>query len=371
MRILLLGDYSNYHACLAVGLRRLGHEVAVASDGSEWMNTDTTFYLGRPLSGRAGGALLYLKMLAARQLRGYDVVSIISPSFVMLRPPRLRHLFDRLRRYNGKVFLSAIGTDKAFMDMITAADCPLRYSEFHTSPGVFYEKNKAELISDCRWQQGDIGRLCDYIYDNIDGVTTALYEYHLSMQRLFGDDKLSYVGIPIDMEAVRPLERELCRDDIVNIFLGRIDYHKAIKGTDRMGDVAAAIAREYPDRCKLTIVENIPYKQYVERLREGDLVLDQLYSFTPATNALLAMAAGQAVLSGAEPEYYEFIGERDNRPVINAVPDDEILYDTIKECVLNPCIIRSAGASGRRFVAVHNEASVVARRCIDFWEARL
>ena len=33
MRILLLGDYSNVHNTLAKGLRQLGHEAVVASDG--------------------------------------------------------------------------------------------------------------------------------------------------------------------------------------------------------------------------------------------------------------------------------------------------------------------------------------------------
>ena len=33
MRILLLGEYSNVHATLAKGLKALGHEVVLASDG--------------------------------------------------------------------------------------------------------------------------------------------------------------------------------------------------------------------------------------------------------------------------------------------------------------------------------------------------
>lgn len=36
MKILLLGEYSNVHATLADGLRRLGHEVTVASNGDFW-----------------------------------------------------------------------------------------------------------------------------------------------------------------------------------------------------------------------------------------------------------------------------------------------------------------------------------------------
>ena len=284
---------------------------------------------------------------------------------------RLKHIFDRLRKFNGKVFLSAIGTDKAFMDMITAVDCPLRYSEFHTSPGVFYQKNLKELEENCLWQEGEIGSLCDYIYEHVDGVTTALYEYHLAMQRIFPQEKLAYAGIPIDLESIKPLERELCSDGKVQMFLGRHKTRKAIKGTDRIGEIAEKIYNEIPDKCNLTIVENIPYKQYTNELKKGDFILDQLYSFTPATNALLAMAAGQAVLSGAEPEYYDFIEEKDNHPIISAVPDDEILYNTIRNCVLNPDMIRKVGTAGRKFVAKHNDTDVVARRCLDFWETRL
>ena len=36
MKILLLGDYSNVHATLALGLRALGHKVTLASDGDTW-----------------------------------------------------------------------------------------------------------------------------------------------------------------------------------------------------------------------------------------------------------------------------------------------------------------------------------------------
>lgn len=371
MKILLLGDYSNYHACLAVGLRRLGHEVTVVSDGSEWMQTDTDVKLSRPVSGPLGGALLYFKLLSSKALKGHDIVSIISPSFVTLRPIRLKHIFNRLRRYNGHIFLSAIGTDKAFMDMMVADDCPLRYSEFYRAPGIVYENNIKELKDNQKWQQGAIADLCDYIYDKVDGVTTALYEYDLAMRRILPQVKVAYVGIPIDLNSIKSIDRQLCIDSKVNLFLGRIDYHKAIKGTDRIGTAAERVAKEYPHRCTLSIVENIPYKQYKQRLREGDFILDQLYSYTPATNALMAMAAGQAVLSGAEPEYYDFINETEIKPIINAIPDDDVLYETIKNCVLNPDIIREAGAIGRRFVKKHNDTMVVAQRCIDFWSSRL
>ena len=53
MRILLLGDASNCHRTLATGLRQLGQEVVVASDGTMWMDTERDIDLLRRHSGRS------------------------------------------------------------------------------------------------------------------------------------------------------------------------------------------------------------------------------------------------------------------------------------------------------------------------------
>lgn len=367
MKILLLGDYSNYHACLGQALAQEGHQVTVASDGGGWMKTDKTISLSRPIPGKAGGFLLFSKMVFDRRLFGFDVVSLISPSFVQLKAPRLRYLFDKLKRKNGSVFLGSIGTDKAVMDFLKLPDCPLRYSEFYSSPGKVYESNREELAKNSLWQQGSIGDFCEYVYDNVDGVTTALYEYHLAMQRIIPEEKLEYVGIPVNPQ----LKRSKSKDDTVHIFLGRHSKRKKIKGTDRLEIAANRVVKEFPDKCELTIVEDEPYKVYIENLRKADIILDQLYSYTPATNALLAMSSGQTVVSGAEPEFYDFIGEKDLRPIINVVPDDELIYQSIRDAVINDGIRLQASVQGPKFIEKHNEAGVVAKRHLDFWTSKI
>lgn len=128
---------------------------------------------------------------------------------------------------------------------------------------------------------------------------------------------------------------------------------------------------ENPDRATLDIVEDLPYAEYVKRMRSADVVIDQLYSYSPATNALLAMAAGQAVASGGEEAYYNFIGEDKLRPIINVMPDREQIHAALTEAVLNPAGVRARGAEGREFVARHNAVEVVSDRSLRFWESRL
>ncbi|MDE6238876.1 MAG: glycosyltransferase family 1 protein, partial [Muribaculaceae bacterium] len=61
------------------------------------------------------------------------------------------------------------------------------------------------------------------------------------------------------------------------------------------------------------------------------------------------------------------IGERDNRPVINAPLTVDALVDTIEHIVLNPDRISERGKRSREFVEKHNDSVVVARRYLDFW----
>ena len=49
LRILLLGDYSNCHNTLATGLRRLGCDVTVVSDGSKYLDTERNLDITRLL----------------------------------------------------------------------------------------------------------------------------------------------------------------------------------------------------------------------------------------------------------------------------------------------------------------------------------
>ncbi len=367
MRILFVGDASNYHNSLAIALRDMGHDVTVASNGSHWMRTGRDIDLRRRLDGKLGGALLWVELntLLRNRFKGYDVVQVSNPTFLDLRPHRNRSFFDRLRCDNGGVFLSVLATDSYFVEMCCQPDSPLKYSEWQINgrPGpVIHEKKD--------WLRPELCDHCQYIYDNIDGAVTALYEYELSARRYLHSEKVAYGGIPIDTTAITP---QYINDvpEIVTLFLGRHRHRKAEKGTDRIEVVAQAVVDRYPHKCRLDIVENLPYNEYLKRMRNSHVVLDQLYSYTPATNALLAMSMGLNTLSGGEKEFYDFIGEKELRPIINAIPDDDALYEIIEEVVLNPAAIVTRSREGREFVEKHNDSKVVAQRFIDFWQQKI
>lgn len=370
-KILLLGDYSNCHRTLATGLRRLGCDVTQASAGCSWMNIDRQVDISRR-PGKLGGMRLYGRLLwgdLRHLLRGFDIVALHDLNFVELRPERLRPLFRRLKERNGGVFLTAMSTDIAFLDMLEAADSPLRYSEWFVDgrPARHMLANRHEWDA---WHREPLAGYQREVLDSLDGAVSVLYEYHLAMERALGADRAAYGGIPVDTSLFDPVTLP-DRPEKVKLFLGRDRNRKLLKGSDLLETAAERVVREHDGRAELVIVENRPYAEFVELLKGAHVVLDQIYSYTPATTALMAMAYGLNAVSGAEPEFYDFIGEHDNRPVINAPIELDELTETLRRVVLDPASIAERGRRSREFVMKHNDVDVVARRFLDFWLSKI
>lgn len=370
LRILLVGDASNCHNALARGLRKLGHEVVVASDGTDWMDTPRDIDLHRRWNNKFGGAELLLRMRRLLpRMTGFDVVSIATQGFIRLRPERQKIIYDFLRKNNRSMFYTALATDSNYVRYALSPDCQLRYTEYTYSdnPTPYFEREKHLTDS---WLSDKMISFCDHIYDTVDGAVSVLYEYDMALRARLDSSKIVYGGIPVDTAS---LEHIGLPDRIkkMRLFLGRHRDRVLEKGGELLEAAAKSVVERYPDRAELVIVENLPYHEYLILLKSAHLVLDQLYSYTPATNALLAMAYGLCVMSGGEPEYYEFIGEKELHPIVNGVPEYETLVKTLERLVLHPDEIRLRGKMGRPFVEKHNSAVVVAARFADFWQKKL
>ena len=371
LRILLMGDASNYHNALATGLRRLGHDVVLASHGSGWMETERDIDLSRPFKGKLGGMALYLNMRAhfMKLFSGYDVVSLSCQSFVHLRPGRKRVIFDLLRKHNRSVFYTALGTDSGFVQECLDPATPLRYNDFR----IFGEKSPHAVdqpLIESEWLSPQNVDFFQHVISNVDGAMTCLWEYDVAMQRFLPHEKILPGAIPIDTKSIQAVEMP-DRVGKVRLFLGRHRDRILLKGTDVLEAAARTVVDRYPGKAELVLVENRPYNEYIELLRSAHVVLDQIYSYTPATNALLAMAMGLNTVSGGAPEYYRHIGEETLRPVIHVEPDYESVYKALEETVLHPELIRPRGKQGRELVEKHNACEKVAADNVAFWRSRL
>ena len=367
--ILLLGDYSNCHQSLAFGLRQLGCKVTVASNRGKWMDFDCDMVLTRR-NGKFGGLIHYLKMsnLLKNRLSGFDIVVLNDLNFTELRPRQLKSLFNIIKNNNKSLFLTAMSDDIAYHSMLSLKNSPLHYNEWFVN-GLPSRHHIDHLDQWNQWHNPKLINYQNYAFDNIDGAVSTLYEYHLGIEARLGKEATAYGGIPIVTEHFTPVDLPSSPTKI-KFFLGRDRTRLAFKGTDFLENAAKTIVNRYPDKAELSIVENRPFHEFIDIMRSAHVVLDQIYSYTPATTALMAMAYGLNVVSGAEQEYYDFIGEKENRPIINAPIDINQLTSTLEQIVLNPKTIRERGLRSREFVMKHNDSRIVAQRYLNFWNER-
>lgn len=363
MRILLVGEYSNVHATLAEALRTLGHEVCVISNGDFWKDYPRDIDVARR-PGKWGGIRLMARLYRLLpRLRGYDVVQLINPMFFELKAERLYFFYDYLRSHNGKVFLGAFG-----MDWYWVHECvykrPLRYSDFNIGNQLRSDAEAMRYRND--WLGTPKGKLNRYIADDCDGIITGLYEYDVCYRPYF-PEKTTFIPFPIKVPAKDVLTREAGSGPL-RLFIGINRERSAYKGTDIMLQAAQDVCRRHPDLIQLQIAESVPFAEYQQMMNRSDAILDQLYSYTPSMNALLAMSKGIVCIGGGEPENYDIIGERELRPIINVEPTYESVFSALESLVLHPEQLPALQQESRTYIHRHHDHLEVARRYLDAWQ---
>lgn len=355
MRILLIGEYSNVHWTLAKGLRCLGHEVTVVSNGDFWKDYPRDISLVRQ-PGKAGGLAYYARLLLTLpRLRGYDIVQLINPMFLELKAGRIWPIYKYLRRHNKHVVLGGFGMDYYWVS-VCCNDMPLRYSDFNIGHHL---RDNADAIKERHdWIGTDKERLNRMIAADCDHIVTGLYEYQVCYERAF-PDKTSFIPFPIvgkNIKQTPPTHHPL------RIFIGINRSRSEYKGTDIMLEAAKAVERKYPESMQLIVAESVPFEQYREMMNGSDAIIDQLYSYTPAMNALEAMSRGIVCIGGGEEENYAILGEDRLRPIVNVEPTYDSVYNKIEQLVLHPENIARLKQEGLEYIQKHHDYIKVARK---------
>lgn len=367
MKILLFGEYSNVHWTLACALRKLGHEVTVVSNGDEWKAYPADISLIRK-PGRWGRLIYLLRvLLLLPKLRGYDVVQLINPvHFVDLKAERAVRIYDYLRRHNKKVFLGAFGYDFHYVyDSVVRRT--LRYCDFYTpTREVHHEWNDA---NERDWLRTYKKEASIHVAETCDGIISGLYEYDVAYRPYF-PDKTTFIPMPIDVSQGDGLEAIGANSSLnskLRFFIGIQRTRTKLKGTDIMLRALERIVQDYPDRAEMVKAESVPFAEYKKMLRSSDVLLDQIYSYTPAMNALQAMSQGLIVVSGGEEENYEILGETELRPIINVQPDEDDVYRQLEWLVQHPERIAQLKRDSIEYIRRHHDSLKVAQRYLEAW----
>lgn len=366
MKILFLGDYSTVHFYLAQEMRKRGHYVTLVSSCDEKFLSPDDIHLKREKGLFNSVTYLYRILSLLPKLRGYDVVQFINPHFFVLRSGKLNYFLKELRKNNGSLFLSLAGNDTFFVKACCEGKL-FRFSEFRVG------NDKTQMVTmDPEKEYGWLAReMEDYtkiFYDCLDGAMSMLPEYHMAAEPILGD-RVSYTGLPLSLEGLEYTPLEI--GDKLKFLVGMRSGMQIQKGTAFLLKELRKIEKKYPDKCEVINVIDLPLNQYFDTIRSSHIVVDQLYSYSPAMNALDSMALGRVAASGAQPEFYDFIGEKELRPLICLDPLREDIFPEFEGYISDPSPLYEMSRQGRELVEKYNDVKIVAKKFEDFWIHRL
>lgn len=308
MKILLVGEFSGVQANFKKGLELLGHSVTCIHDGDGFKRFHSDLSLA-PFKARRWLIPLDLYHLwkIRRVFTGNDIVCFVHSNSIPIYYKMLG-LLKYIRSNNRVSVYYACGTDKNFLRS---------HGHFDYFPFTAHEC-EALLRKKDVWYRNILEAR---FFDNIDWIIPSCYNYAVGYS---GSEKLtrpvqfpSKKRAPFCAESVGPRRR---------ILFGIT--RKSFKGADIILHALDMLSRSHGPLVEIKIVERLSFENYLDELKNADILIDQCKSYDYGMNALLGMEYSAIVLSGAESDSLAYSGESEC-PVINIKPDALMIYDVL------------------------------------------
>lgn len=352
MKILLFGEFSGLHNNLKEGLIELGHEVVIASGKDGFKDISNDINLDPVFSGFLGKIESRLKpFIKLHKFVGFDIVQIINPFYPNSKFFPKEFFYFLLRIFNKKFFILGAGSDAYFWKYGKET---MRYSPFE-------DWLKYDIQNDFFYMQSiNAFNYNRRIVDKSNGLIPVMYEYDSCYKK--SSKKLNLIPLPVNLKSIS-CDPNNIKDKIV-VFHGLSRY--GFKGTRHVENAFKVLKEKYPNDLELIINGKMPLKEYLKALKQSNIVIDQVNSYSLGMNGLFALAMGKVVLGGSEKESLKSQGIK-NSPVINVLPSKESIIEAIDLLVKDKNKILSIGERGRKFVETHHCALKIAKKYENTW----
>lgn len=348
MNILLFGEYSGLFNCLKDGLKAIGHNVTLVSDGDGLKDYDSDFRwdVKFPIQSIAK-VLGYLNLLVHyKRIIGYDVVLFVSPTMSRYQIVN-KIVYGLLVNKNKKSYLVSSGLYSTSFEF-WYSKVGSKYFQY-TSQSL--EENEGESMRHdnpqmIEWENG--------LFSRIDGIIPIWYEY---AEPYRNHPKLKpAIRIPIN------LQKFVYTPNVVNnkivFFHGKT---RSCKGGKFIVAAFNLLRDKYKDEADFIAMDKIvPFDEYMQLMKRVNVILDDANSYSFAMNVLFAMAQGKICMGGAEPESNKELGYSYN-PVFNITSDVNQICGQIEYIIRNKERITEWGALSRRFVEEYHDYIEVAK----------
>lgn len=378
-KILLIGDFSSVHSELKKSLEILGHQVTLVSGGDDFKNFKRDLDIKKEAPQKfwqkaisliaelfgLRGMIYYFSIkdkILELNLNSYDYIQVVNVLAIQRCGAFANILFWReLRKSQAKIFLSAIGTDYAYVK--ASLSKKLRYNYF----AAMSLKTLPQFIPSLRFYLFPFyGALFRYAVNSARKVIPGAYDYLLSYEGL--SKRSSIIPFPINTSLFGNPITEVPKKII--IFYGKQKGRGLIKGYAHFDKLIEAIKMKYPDRFEIIETVSLPFDEYLKVFKNCHIFLDQTNGHDRGINALIGMAAGKVVFSGGGDESlapYNLTG-LGKKPLMDASPDIANMLKQVDSLVQNPEMIIQISQAAIQFVKQNHGSIEVAKRYLELWE---
>jgi hypothetical protein len=352
LKVLLLGEYSGLHNCLKDGLKHRNVDAEVASDGDGFKQfpTDLNFvspFSATSLAGRFYKNLKPFSMLS--KFRDYDLVQFINPMILSPRFGVNSAFVNRVLDNSRKSYLLAAGDDYYYHSIVHS----LRYNPVDDCLLI-------DQAGETPWKRPDMKATNEKLAARVTRIIPTAYEYWLG----YANNPKCNTVIPMPIN----INKYKYKTNTVNnklVFCHGV-YRAGFKGSRFIKAAFELMRPRYGHCAEFIIRERVPIGEYVGLVERANVIVDQVLSYSYAMNALISMAMGKVVMSGAEEEILPFY-ECGPCPVINIQPDVLQICEKIEWLIANHQRIPELGETSRRYVEANHSHLLIADKFLNAW----
>ena len=356
MKVLLIGEFSGFHVNLKKGLEAIGVSCTLAANGDSWKKidgADESVYNsdGSTVVKRIKNYIIS-PLLNRNHFKGYDVVQFVDP--VIYHPYINKIMFDSIRKNNKKVFISVPGG--CFSLYKAYKENKLGYYIFDDNPELCAVYEGKSLRSKIRKKQEE------YMYSKADGLIPIMYEYAVGVR----DRNNCKKTIPLGFDATNI-------EYVPNKVNGKIRIMHGIlreksKGTAYILKAFEIIKERHPDDVEIIVDGKMPLNDYLELLKNVNILVDQCKEHCYGMNALYAMAEGRIVLGGASDNSLKEFGLT-SCPVVHIEPNVDQIVEQLEQLILRKDEFEKLGYESRKFVEEFHDCKKIARQYLEVWNS--
>ena len=343
------------HKNLQIGLKECGYsDTLLATSGDGFKNIKGDISLPNLSNFSIREKILYrLKFLSyIKKIKGFDIVQIAGPFTFPCPYFPYRQVIEFLKKNNGRVFLSACGNDSFYWKNLRRK---LRY-------GPFEDEINIDLGGVEPKQSSKNSTLFNnYIANNVEGIIPVLYEYEEAYKGF--KNLRSLIPQPISTSKFNPNNHEL-KDKPIKVI--HSITRPGFKGTKYIKEAFHNLNKNFQGTAEFIFQKKLSLNHYLETMGNVSIVVDQCNTYSYGMNALISMALGKVVFSGAEPEILKALKIK-NTPVKNIIPNPAFIYDSISKLIDNPSMIKDLGQYSREYVERYHDAPKIAELYIKEW----